>query len=92
MKLHIRYFASVKEQLGAEQWFDTDALGTQAPATVGELRQWLVEQSEAHARVLSFDLALRAALNQVVCDMADVLVPDASGVCEVAFFPPVTGG
>jgi molybdopterin synthase sulfur carrier subunit len=32
--------------------------------------------------------AVRMALNQVVCDGSEVL----SEACEVAFFPPVTGG
>lgn len=92
MKIHVRYFASIKEQLGADQWLDTDALGAQAPATVGQLRQWLSDQSEAHARALAADMALRAAVDQVVCDMDAPLQADAAGVCEVAFFPPVTGG
>lgn len=92
MKIHVRYFASVKEQLGPEQWLDADLLGPQAPRTVEQLRRCLMDQSAAHARALEIGMPLRAALNQAVCDMDAPLACDASGVCEVAFFPPVTGG
>jgi molybdopterin synthase sulfur carrier subunit len=40
------------------------------------------------AEVLAPGKAIRMALNQVVCDGSEAL----SEACEVAFFPPVTGG
>ena len=94
MKIQVRYFASLKEQLGPEQWLDTRAWAEPAPATVGQLRDWLVQQSQAHAQALDVGAGahLRAALNQAVCDMDTPLLADPSGACEVAFFPPVTGG
>jgi molybdopterin converting factor small subunit len=92
MKIHVRYFAAVKEQLGPEQWLDVDLLGPLAPRTIEQLRRCLIDQSAAHARALEVGMPLRAALNQAVCDMDTPLAFDASGVCEVAFFPPVTGG
>jgi molybdopterin synthase sulfur carrier subunit len=44
--------------------------------------------SEAHARVLSRERAVRCAVNQRMCAEDEALADGA----EVAFFPPVTGG
>ena len=88
MKIAVRYFASVREKLGAGQevaWVD-GALG--APATVGELRAWLIDQSADHAEALAMSKGLRAACNQTMCSAHEPLTDGA----EVAFFPPVTGG
>lgn len=89
MKISVRYFAQVREQLGASQedvaWKD-DA--PDRPATVADLRRWLIARSPAHASALDLSLPLRAACNQVMC-AADEPLSDAA---EVAFFPPVTGG
>ena len=88
MKIAVRYFASVRELLGPGQdlvW--ADGAGD-TPATVGELRQWLIAQSEVHAEALALTKGLRAACNQTMCSAQEPLVDGA----EVAFFPPVTGG
>ncbi|MGE5450782.1 MAG: MoaD/ThiS family protein [Acidobacteriota bacterium] len=88
MKIAVRYFASVRERLGAGQelvWAD-DAPDT--PTTVGELRQWLIAQSDAHADALAVTRGLRCACNQTMCSSQEPLTDGA----EVAFFPPVTGG
>ena len=83
MKITLRYFASIRESLGVgqEQWL------TQAQ-TVAELRQELVARGGTYAEVLGAQRALRAALNQDLCEGS---TPLQDG-CEVAFFPPVTGG
>jgi molybdopterin synthase sulfur carrier subunit len=83
MKITLRYFASIREALGLgqEDW------QTQAQ-TVAELRQELIARGGAYADVLGSTRALRAALNQDLCEGTAVL----SDGCEVAFFPPVTGG
>jgi molybdopterin synthase sulfur carrier subunit len=88
MKITVRYFAQVREQLGAsETWaWPDDAMD--APATVGDLRLWLLQRSNAHAQALDLALPLRAACNQLMCSAQEPL-PDGA---EVAFFPPVTGG
>lgn len=89
MKIQVRYFASVREQLGASEVVSLDALdGGLAPATVGELRDWLMGLSPAHAEALDHARSLRMALNQTLCGAGQPLVDGA----EVAFFPPVTGG
>ena len=83
MKIRLRYFASVREALATgSEVFDCNA------TTVGELRDALVARGGAYAQVLAGGRSLRAALNQTLADDATVLSED----CEVAFFPPVTGG
>lgn len=83
MKVHLRYFASLREALGSGEAIEV-ADGT----TVGALREQLIQRSAAHAAALARGRAVRAALDQVLCDEAAVLHDGA----EVAFFPPVTGG
>ncbi len=85
MSITIRYFASVREKLGAGEQL---VLGDTGARTVGELRQWLRGRSALHADALDPDKCLRTACNQTLCD-ADAPLLDGA---EVAFFPPVTGG
>ncbi len=79
----VRYFASLREALGASETIDLTA-----GLTLGQLRDTLVARGGRHAEVLARGRALRCALNQV---MADEATPVPAGA-EVAFFPPVTGG
>jgi molybdopterin synthase sulfur carrier subunit len=83
MKIHLRYFASVRELIGTGQ----ESVQTQA-THVGELRMELIAISPQHADALAPHKAVRAALNQVACS-EDASLSDGD---EVAFFPPVTGG
>ncbi len=83
MKLTVRYFASIREALGAAETIDA-AEGS----TVGAIRDALIARGGAHATALARGKALRTALNQVLCDEAAVVGEGA----ELAFFPPVTGG
>jgi molybdopterin synthase sulfur carrier subunit len=83
MKIHLRYFASVREVIGKGQ----ESVQTQA-THVGELRKELMAISPQHAEALARHKAVRAALNQVAC-AEDAPLSDGD---EVAFFPPVTGG
>ena len=83
MKVRVRFFASIREALGAGEGVDVDA-----GATVGAVRDALIARSGSHAAVLARGRALRCALDQVLCDET-ALVADGS---ELAFFPPVTGG
>jgi molybdopterin synthase sulfur carrier subunit len=90
MKIQVRYFASVREQLGAGEQvtLQEDAAGAAVPQTVGQLREWLAGRSPDHAAALSQAKSLRMAFNQTLC-AADQALADGA---EVAFFPPVTGG
>ncbi len=83
MKIQVRYFASLREALGAQQSIDMPV-----GSTVGALREALAASSPRHAEVLARDRAVRCALGQQLCDESTPLVDEA----EVAFFPPVTGG
>ena len=83
MKLKLRYFASIREALGAGEGLDIEE-----GATVATVRDVLIACGGAHATVLARGRALRSALDQVLCDESAV-VADGS---ELAFFPPVTGG
>lgn len=83
MKLHVLYFARLREALNC-----ADETLTVPPTvtTVGELRDYLM-QEQGHG-ALGEITALRCAVNQELADFGKRL---RSGD-EVAFFPPVTGG
>ena len=83
MKVTVRYFASIREAIGhGSEVIETDA------TTVAVLRDVLLARGTTYQEALSTERALRMALNQSVCDGAALLEDN----CEVAFFPPVTGG
>jgi len=83
MRLTLRYFASIREALGAGE-----SVEVAEGSTVGAVRDALIARGGAHASALARGRALRSALNQVLCDEAAVVADGA----ELAFFPPVTGG
>ena len=83
MKLQVRYFASLRETLGA-----SESIAAEAGATVGSVRDALIARGGPHAIALARGRAVRSALNQALCDES---TPVADGA-ELAFFPPVTGG
>ncbi|MSQ65132.1 MAG: molybdopterin converting factor subunit 1 [Limnohabitans sp.] len=83
MKIHLRYFASVREHIGLSQ----ETVETEA-TDLNSLRQDLISRGEAYAAALASGKAIRMAMNQVVSDGSTLLQADA----EIAFFPPVTGG
>lgn len=83
MKVHIKYFASIREALGT----DGETTDT-AATTLAGLRAELIGRSAVYAQTLQPGKAVRMALNQVLCDENAPLQDGA----EVAFFPPVTGG
>lgn len=83
MKITIKYFASIREAMGqGSETLDTDA------ATLADLRNVLIARGGAGGDALARGRSVRLALNQVMSDESVAL----SGGCEVAFFPPVTGG
>lgn len=83
MKVRVRYFASVREALSRSD----ESVDTQA-ATLAALRDELVARGGAYASALARGKAVRMALDQLMSDEAAALHEG----CEVAFFPPVTGG
>ena len=83
MKVRVRYFASIREAVGRGSE-DVQVRGE----TLGALRDELIARGGAHATALARGKAVRMALDQVMSDDAAALREG----CEVAFFPPVTGG
>lgn len=82
MLVTIKYFASVREAIGcASEQRETSAI------SLADLRDELLAAGPAYA-CLSRERAVRMALGQMMSDEAALLAPG----CEVAFFPPVTGG
>jgi molybdopterin synthase sulfur carrier subunit len=85
MRIELKFFASVREALGcaAETVLLPDSV-----VTVGDVRQWLQQRGGVWAETLGPGRLLRMACNHEMTDAATRL----SEGCEVAFFPPVTGG
>lgn len=83
MKVTVKYFASIREAIGA----GSEQLETSATTLTG-LRDELLAMGGGRAESLARDKSVRLALNQVMCDESVALTDGA----EVAFFPPVTGG
>jgi sulfur-carrier protein len=81
--VNLKYFASIREAIGQ----GSERVSTQA-ITLKALRDELIARGGAYAEVLAHGRAVRMALNQDLCDESAAL----SEGCEVAFFPPVTGG
>ena len=83
MKVSIKYFASIREAIG-----QGSELRETSARTLAALRDELLAASPVHAASLARGKAVRMAVNQVMSDESAAL----SEGCEVAFFPPVTGG
>ncbi|MGH8830899.1 MAG: MoaD/ThiS family protein [Polaromonas sp.] len=83
MKITVKYFASIREAIG-----QGSELRETSAANLSALRDELLAASPAHADSLARGKSVRMALNQVMSDESATLTEG----CEVAFFPPVTGG
>ncbi|MEY2861450.1 MAG: hypothetical protein RLZ68_214 [Pseudomonadota bacterium] len=83
MKITIKYFASIREAMGqGSETLDTTV------GTLAELRDSLIARGGVGGEALARGRAVRTALNQLMGDESVTLTEG----CEVAFFPPVTGG
>jgi len=85
MKIQLRFFASIREALNQTQ--ETVEL-PETVRTVGDVRTYLRARGGVWEEVLGDGCALRMACNQIMTTAEGPLTDD----CEVAFFPPVTGG
>ena len=83
MKLNVRYFASVREALGQ----GSETVQTSA-STLAGLRDELIARGGPYASALARGKSVRMAIDQTMSDETAELRDG----CEVAFFPPVTGG
>jgi sulfur-carrier protein len=86
MNIQIKYFASIREAIGAST--ESVAVDVSQVTTVAALRDSLIAQGAPYSEALARGKSVRTALNQVMCDESVLLIEG----CEVAFFPPVTGG
>ena len=85
MQIQLRFFASVREAVGTAQ----ESLELPADVTTaGQVRDYLRSRDGPWAEALAEGRSLRIACNQ---QMAEPSTPVTEG-CELAFFPPVTGG
>ncbi|MEL7099053.1 MAG: molybdopterin converting factor subunit 1 [Pseudomonadota bacterium] len=82
-KLDVLYFAWVRERIGLPR----ETVNTTA-TTVAALVEELRAREERYAAAFGDLSALRVATDQTLTDFDAPL----SGVREVAFFPPMTGG
>jgi molybdopterin converting factor subunit 1 len=83
MKLHVLYFARLRERFGlAEETLEFDGI------TAGDLIAYLQSRGGVWTEELDGSRAFRVAVNQDIVTL-DAVLPDQA---EVAIFPPVTGG
>jgi molybdopterin synthase sulfur carrier subunit len=85
MQIQLKFFASVREALGVG---DERVEVPDEVATLGDVRAWLRLRGEPWSETLAEGRPLRMACNHVMTDATARLTDQ----CEVAFFPPVTGG
>jgi molybdopterin synthase sulfur carrier subunit len=85
MQIHLRFFASLRETLATSQ--ETISLPHEVK-TVEQVREHLRARGGVWAQALADGRSVRMACNQ---QMAEAATPVSEG-CELAFFPPVTGG
>ena len=81
--MEVLYFAWVRERIGLPR----ETVASEA-VTVADLVEELRAREERYEAAFADLTALRVALDQ---ELADFDAP-LSGVREVAFFPPMTGG
>jgi len=85
MKVTLRFFASVREQLGCSE--ETVTLPAEVK-TVGQVRVWLIARGGVWAQALGGKPNLQMAYQLELCDASKKIEEES----EIAFFPPVTGG
>lgn len=83
MKLHVLYFARLRERFGlAEETLEFDGI------TAADLIAYLQSRGGVWTEEIHGSRAFRVAVNQDIVAL-DTVLPDHA---EVAIFPPVTGG
>jgi molybdopterin synthase sulfur carrier subunit len=81
----IKYFAWIRERIGkSEEVLEPPA----AVTTAAQLMRWLSARGEEYAYAFESPATIRVAINHAHV-RADAPIP---GACEIAFFPPMTGG
>lgn len=83
--MQVLYFAWLKGKVGLAEETVTPPPSVQ---TVADLAAWLATRSAGHAAAFANIGTIRAAVDQEHTPLEAPL----GNACEVAFFPPVTGG
>jgi sulfur-carrier protein len=85
MKLHLNYYANLREEMGLHrETIECPSTVT----TVQALREWLAGRNEQGAISFAPGRVVRCAVNQTVVN-ADASIKSDD---QIALFPPVTGG
>ncbi len=85
MQIQLKFFASLREAVGTAH----ESLMVPAELkTAGHVRDLLCQRGGVWAEALAQGRAVRIACNQEMAEASTVLTDG----CELAFFPPVTGG
>jgi molybdopterin synthase sulfur carrier subunit len=85
MKVELRFFASVREALGVS---NESVEIPESIVNIGDVRAWLRTRGGVWSETLAEARSLRMACDHVMTDASQRITEG----CEVAFFPPVTGG
>ena len=85
MQIQLKFFASLREAVGTSSETVTLPDGIRS---AGDVRAFLQARGGVWAEALAEGKSLRIACNQQMVDASALL----SEGCELAFFPPVTGG
>jgi len=85
MKISLRFFASVREELGTSH---ENLVVPDGVVDLGGVRRMLQERGGVWASALAAERPLRMAFNHTMCGPETAIAEGG----EVAFFPPVTGG
>ena len=83
--MELLYFAWVRERIGTGQ---EQIDPPETVQSVADLIAWLATRSPGHAEAMREPERLRAAIDQKFVPLDAPL----GAACEVALFPPVTGG
>jgi sulfur-carrier protein len=85
MEVTLKYFAWVRERIGASE---EDATLPADVVTAGDAIEWLRRRGGGYAAAFARPEVIRVAIDQA---HAPHRAP-VKGAREIAFFPPVTGG
>ncbi len=85
MQIQLKFFASLREAVGTSE---ENLTLTSDIKTIGQVRDLLRQRGGVWAEALAEGRAVRMACNQTMAEENTFL----SEGCELAFFPPVTGG
>ncbi len=85
MQIQLKFFASLREAVGTSE---ENLTLTSDIKTIGQVRDLLRQRGGVWAEALAEGRAVRMACNQTMAEENTLL----SEGCELAFFPPVTGG